>query len=129
MAKPLGISSLFIPQWYAFMFDSRPYLNIVGKILSAKCRVVGDTPCIRRMPSYDLNVTNLWKLAVTIDTSSFGHLEEGILLTPFTLCPTLWPKQSLSNCKHYLFLQRLLLKKINVFPLLLRQRHRGSLKN
>ena len=28
---------------------------------------LGDWPCIRRMPSYDLNVTNLWKLTVTID--------------------------------------------------------------
>lgn len=101
------------------IFDSRPYLNIVWKILRAKCRVLGDMPCIRRMPSYDLNVPNLWKLAVAIDTSSLGHLEKGILLTPSSPCPTLWRRQSLSSCKQS---SSWVLPALHVFPLLLGRR-------
>lgn len=105
------------------MFDSRPYLNIVEKMISTKCHVLGDTLCIRRMPSYDLNVTNLWKLAVTMDTSSIGHLQEGI------------PPDSLDSVPHttakaiiFKFVNCIISsstscsKTINVFPLLLRQR-------
>lgn len=40
------------------MFDLRFYLNIAGKIVRVKCRVLGDILCIRRMLFYDFNVIN-----------------------------------------------------------------------
>lgn len=64
MAKPRNFQSIYSPRKRFHMFDSRPYMNVVGEIIRAKFCVFGDTACRRRMSSYNLNVHNLWKLGI-----------------------------------------------------------------
>lgn len=65
------------------MFDSGPYLNIMVRSLRAKCHILRATLCSKRRPFYDPNVTHLPKLAVSMDTTFFGHLDEGTFLNLF----------------------------------------------
>lgn len=59
MAKPLGISSLFIPNGMPSYVSFETLFEHCGENWKRQMLCLWKYACIRRMPSYDLNVTNL----------------------------------------------------------------------
>lgn len=120
IANPLGISSLFILQWNFFICLIQNLIwTLWWNILRAKCHILSDTLCKKRRPFYDLNVTSRSKLAVSVDTTFFGYLDEGTLLNPRTLFST--PENHHVQIAIIVHSTSTLIQKESVFPLLLSQ--------
>lgn len=120
ITDPLVISSLFILQQNFFIcLIQNSIWTLWWNILRAKCHILSDTLCNKEKSFYDPNVTSLSKLAVCVDTTFFGHLDEGTLLNPRTLFST--PESHHVQIVNIVHSTSTFIQKESVFPLLLSQ--------